>query len=58
MTLFVWGAVSHMLLPWTEQFLLPFNNEAAVVAIAGDLPEWNWYDFGAGYTAVEFFDTL
>lgn len=31
---------------------------AAAVAVAGNLPEWNWYNFSTAYTAAEFFDTL
>jgi hypothetical protein len=31
---------------------------AAAVAIAGNLPEWNWYNFSTPYTAVECFDTI
>jgi hypothetical protein len=31
---------------------------AAVVAVAGNLPEWNWYNFSTPYTLAEMFDLL
>ncbi|MGH9804937.1 MAG: hypothetical protein ACRD4D_07175 [Candidatus Acidiferrales bacterium] len=31
---------------------------AAAVAIAGNLPEWNWYNFSTAYTAMEIGDKL
>ena len=31
---------------------------AAAVAVAGNLPEWNWYNFSTAFTAVECFDTI
>ena len=40
LTLFVWGAISHMVLPTSEWVLHGFASEAAV-AITGNLPEWN-----------------
>lgn len=44
--MFVWGAVSHMLLPFERDALKPLPNEAAVVAALGsNVPEPGMYYF-------------
>jgi hypothetical protein len=44
--MFVWGAVSHMLLPFAREALKPIPNEAAVLsALGGNLAEPGMYAF-------------